>query len=69
MSASGLSRFAAAATLGIAAACLALPAFADSPVAVSFQANNPWTQEIGSVDRYNDSHEYSVQVEAGKTLQ
>lgn len=69
MSASGLSRFAAAATLGIAAACLALPAFADSPVAVSFQANNPWTQEIGSVDRYNDSHDYSVQVEAGKTLQ
>lgn len=69
MSASGLSRFAAGVTFGIAAACVALPAFADTPVTVSFQANNPWTQEIGSVDRYNDSHDYSVQVEAGKTLQ
>jgi len=69
MSASGLSRFAAAVTLGVASACIALPAFADSAVAVSFQENNPWTQEIGSVDRYNDSHDYSVQVEAGKTLQ
>lgn len=69
MSASGLSRFAAGITFGIAAACVALPAFADSPVAVTFQANNPWTQEIGSVDRFNDSHDYSVQVEAGKTLQ
>lgn len=69
MSASGLSRFAAAITLGVAAACIALPAFAEPPVKVSFQANNPWTQEIGSVDRYNDSHDYSVQVEAGKTLQ
>lgn len=69
MSASGLSRFAAAIMLGIAAACTALPAFADSPATVSFQANNPWMQEIGSVDRFNDSHDYSVQVEAGKTLQ
>lgn len=69
MSAFGLSRFAAGITFGVAAACLALPAFADSPATVSFQANNPWTQEIGSVDRYNDSHDYSVQVDAGKTLQ
>jgi hypothetical protein len=69
MSASGLSRFAVAITVGIAAVGVALPAFADSPVTVSFQANNPWTQEIGSVDRFNDSHDYSVQVGAGKTLQ
>lgn len=69
MSASGLSRFAVGITFGIAAGCIALPAFAEAPVTVSFQASNPWTQEIGSVDRYNDSHDYSVQVAAGKTLQ
>jgi len=54
---------------GIVVACMALPAFAEDAVAVSFQPNNPWTQEIGSVDRYDDSHDYSVQVDAGKTLQ
>lgn len=69
MSPSGLSRFAAGIAFGIAAACTALPAFADAPATVSFQANNPWTQEIGSVDRFNDSHDYQIQVAAGKTLQ
>jgi hypothetical protein len=54
---------------GIVAACIALPALAEAPVTVAFQANNPWTQEVGSVDRRDPSHDYSVQVAAGKTLQ
>lgn len=54
---------------GIAVACTALPAFAEDAVMVSFQTNNPWTQEIGSVDSRHDSHDYSVDVAAGKTLQ
>lgn len=58
-----------AAAIGIAAACMTLPALADTPVTVTFQANNPWTQEVGSVDRYDSSHDYSVAVAAGKTLQ
>jgi hypothetical protein len=57
-----------AAGLGLAS-CMALPALAASPVAVTFQANNPWTQEVGSVDRRDASHDYSVDVAAGKTLQ
>jgi hypothetical protein len=57
-------------SLGFAVAtCMALPALAESPVAVTFQANNPWTQEVGSVDRRDPSHDYSVTVAAGKTLQ
>ncbi|HET9819218.1 MAG TPA: hypothetical protein VFP92_08645 [Rhodanobacteraceae bacterium] len=62
-------RVALGVSLGIAAACTALPALADSPVAVTFQASNPWTQEVGSVDRRDASHDYSVAVAAGKTLQ
>lgn len=69
MSASRLSRCFALGMSAAMATCIALPVFADAPVQVTFEANNPWTQEIGSVDRYNDSHDYSVQVAAGKTLQ
>jgi hypothetical protein len=54
---------------GVLAACIALPVFADDATAVSFQANNPWTQEVGSVDRFHESRDYTVQVGAGKTLQ
>ncbi|MGH8124543.1 MAG: hypothetical protein ACREPK_01670 [Rhodanobacteraceae bacterium] len=56
--------------IGVADACLALPAFADPPpVAVTFKAGNPWTQEIGSVKQYDRTREYKVDVAAGKTLQ
>lgn len=47
----------------------ALPAFADSSVTVTFQPNNPWTQEVDKVSRMDDSHDYTVEVAAGKTLQ
>ncbi|MGH8147100.1 MAG: hypothetical protein ACREPY_12275 [Rhodanobacteraceae bacterium] len=57
------------AALALAGAGLALPALADAPTTVTFQAHNPWTQEIGSVDRYNDSRDYTVAASAGKTLQ
>lgn len=64
-----LPRIAISVSLGVATACMSLAAFADSPITVTFQANNPWAQEVGSVDRYNSSHDYSVQAAAGKTLQ
>ncbi len=60
------------------ALCIALAAGTLSPSiahasgaaeAVSFQPNNPWTQEIGSVSRNDYSREYSVSIGAGKTLQ
>jgi hypothetical protein len=57
------------AALGVAGACLTLPAFADSAIEVTFQANNPWTQEVGNVSRRDSSHDYSVAVAAIKTLQ
>lgn len=56
-------------SLGIIVACMTLPAFADSPTMVTFQANNPWTQQVGSVNHYNSSHDYSVAIAVGKTLQ
>lgn len=56
-----------ATTIGMAA--IALPAFADTPIAVTFQDHNPWAQEVGSVTRTDSSHDYTVAVDAGKTLQ
>lgn len=58
-----------AAVLGMAGTCLVLPALADQPVAVTFQAGNPWTQEVGNVTRNDSSHDYTVAVQAGNTLQ
>lgn len=55
--------------VAVAGACLSLPAFAESTITVTFQPNNPWTQEIGSIDEMHLSHDYSVAVAAGKTLQ
>lgn len=62
-------RFAVAAAIGIAGACLMLPAMADPATTVTFQANNPWTQEIGNVSHSDHLHEYTVAITAGKTLQ
>jgi hypothetical protein len=47
----------------------ALPAFADSATAVTFQPNNPWTQEIGKVTRMDNAQDYTVAIAAGKTFQ
>lgn len=55
--------------LGLAAACLSLPAFADRPVTVTFPANSVWAQEIGDLNRSDSSLDYTVAVDAGKTLQ
>ena len=54
--------------LGLAAACMSLPAFADTPVTVTFAANSVWAQEIGSLDHSDSSLNYTVAVAAGKTL-
>lgn len=48
---------------------LASPALADTPVTVTFQPNSHWAQEVDTVGRDNSSRDYSVAVEAGKTLQ
>ncbi len=56
-------------SLGLAAACMSLPAFADTPVAVTFAANSVWAQEIGNLDHSDNSLDYTVAVAAGKTLQ
>ena len=50
-------------------ACTALSAAASSSVAVTFQPNNPWTQEIGKVSRRDYSQDYTVAINPGKTLQ
>ena len=68
MSPSRLSRLLVAA-IAMAVAGAALPAFADSPVTVTFQPNNPWTQEVGKVSRMDDAQDYTVAVAADKTLQ
>jgi hypothetical protein len=56
-------------SLGLAAACVSLSVFADTPVAVTFSANSVWAQEVGNVDRSNSSVDYTVAIVAGKTLQ
>ena len=56
-------------SLGLAAACMSLPAFAGTPVTVTFAANSVWAQEIGNLDQSASSLDYTVAVAAGKTLQ
>ena len=58
-----------AAAVGVAGVSLSAPAFADSTVSVTFQPNNPWVQEVNTLSRYDDQHDYSVAVQSGKTLQ
>lgn len=59
----------AAFAAAVGAAILALPAFADAPIAITFQDHQPWAQEVGNVTRTDSSHDYSVAVAAGQTLQ
>ncbi|KZV42200.1 hypothetical protein F511_02402 [Dorcoceras hygrometricum] len=56
-------------SLGMAAACMALPVLADTPDTVSFPANSVWAQEIGNLNHDSSSHDYTVAIAAGKTLQ
>lgn len=56
-------------SLGLAAVCMSLPAFAAAPVAVTFPANSVWAQEIGNLSRSDSSLDYTVAIAAGKTLQ
>lgn len=62
-------RLAIAALLGFGGAALSLPGLAGSPVTVTFPADSPWAQEVGSLTRDDYRHEYSVAVAADKTLQ
>lgn len=64
-----LSSTAMGVSLGVAAACMSLPAFANTPVTVTFEANSVWAQEIGNLDHSDSSHDYTVAIAAGKTLQ
>ncbi|MFK2931095.1 hypothetical protein [Dyella agri] len=56
-------------SLGVAAACMSLPAFATTPVTVTFEANSVWAQQIGNLDHSDSSRDYTVAIAAGKTLQ
>lgn len=62
-------RLALTAFTGFVGIALALATQAATPTAVTFQANNPWTQEIGSISRDSYQLDYTVAVDAGKTLQ
>ncbi|HEU4857133.1 MAG TPA: hypothetical protein VFS86_07515 [Rhodanobacteraceae bacterium] len=56
--------------LGAALCCAtALPAAAATPVNVTFQPNNPWAQEVDTLSRTDNFHEYAVDVAVGKILQ
>ncbi|HET7930633.1 MAG TPA: hypothetical protein VFL63_04490 [Rhodanobacteraceae bacterium] len=61
-------RIALLATLALAVAGVSPAVLADAATPVTFQANNPWAQEVGTIDHFNASHDYSVAVAAGKTL-
>ncbi|HET7561120.1 MAG TPA: hypothetical protein VFJ87_01930 [Rhodanobacteraceae bacterium] len=61
-------RIAILAVLALAVAGLSPAVLADATTTVTFQSNNPWAQEVGTVDHYSPSHDYSVAVAAGKTL-
>lgn len=56
-------------SLGMAAACMTLPAFGATPDTVTFPANSVWAQEVGNLAPGNSSHDYTVAIAAGKTLQ
>lgn len=60
---------ATAAAIGVASACMALPAFASTPVNVTFQADSHWAQEVDTLSRSDSSHDYAVSIDTGKILQ
>jgi hypothetical protein len=64
-----LFRRALGAGLGLAVACVSLPASAADAIAVTFPANSVWAQEIGNLSHADSAVDYTVAVAAGKTLQ
>ncbi|MGH7489963.1 MAG: hypothetical protein ACREMY_30805, partial [bacterium] len=52
----------------LAAGALAAPRPAWAADAVSFTPGNPWAQEVGSISKTDDYHEYTVHASGGKTL-
>jgi hypothetical protein len=60
--------------LALLAAVLAGSAFSAAPLAqaadaISFSPGSPWSQTIGTVSRTESYHEYTINADAGKTLQ
>lgn len=53
----------------LAAGAIATPRFAHAADAISFTPGNPWAQEVGSISKTDDYHEYTVHASGGKTLQ
>jgi len=53
----------------LSAGALAVPRSARAADAISFTPGNPWAQEIGSISKTDDYHEYTVHASGGKTLQ
>lgn len=62
-------RIAVVAAIGFAGAALALSASAAQSVAVTFEPNSAWAQEVGKVSSIDSSHDYTVAIPAGKTFQ
>ncbi len=54
--------------LALAGASLSPVVHAAAATTVTFQANNPWAQEVATLDHYDASRDYSVAVAANKTL-
>lgn len=58
-----------AAAIGVAGACMTLPAVASTPVSVTFQGDSHWAQEVDTLSRSESSHDYAVSIDTGKILQ
>lgn len=61
--------FLVTASLGAVIALAASGSLANAADMVSFTAGSPWSQQIGSVSKSGNFHEYTVDAPAGKTLQ
>ena len=55
--------------VALSAGALAAPRSVRAADAVSFTPGNPWAQEVGSISKTDDYHEYTVHATGGKTLQ
>ena len=55
--------------VALSAGALATPCSAGAADAISFTPGNPWAQEVGSISKTDDYHEYTVHASGGKTLQ
>jgi hypothetical protein len=55
--------------VALSAGVLADARVAEAADAINFTPGNPWAQEIGSISKTDDYHEYIVHASGGKTLQ